>query len=40
MKLVITGAAGLVGQNLLARMAGGKHEIVAIDRNEANAAVM
>lgn len=40
MKVVITGGAGLVGQNLLTRMAGGEHEIVVIDKNAANAAVI
>ena len=41
MKIAITGAAGLVGQNLIARLERrGGHEIVAIDKNHANTAVL
>ena len=40
-KVVITGAAGLVGQNLIPRLlAAGFNDIVAIDKNAANAAVL
>jgi nucleoside-diphosphate-sugar epimerase len=39
MKIVMTGAAGLVGQNLIARMAG-DHQIVAIDKHAANLAIL
>jgi len=39
MKIVMTGAAGLVGQNLIARMAP-DHRIVAIDKHPANLAVL
>lgn len=41
MKIVITGAAGLVGQNLIARLKQrGPHEIVGIDKHAANIAVL
>jgi nucleoside-diphosphate-sugar epimerase len=41
MKIVITGAAGLVGQNLVTRLqARGRHDIVAIDKHGANTAVL
>jgi nucleoside-diphosphate-sugar epimerase len=41
MKIVITGAAGLVGQNLIARMAGaGQHQLVAIDKHAANLRIL
>jgi nucleoside-diphosphate-sugar epimerase len=37
MKIVVTGAAGLVGQNLIARLQQrGGHSIVAIDKHKAN----
>jgi nucleoside-diphosphate-sugar epimerase len=37
MKIVVTGAAGLVGQNLIARLQqSGGHSIVAIDKHKAN----
>jgi nucleoside-diphosphate-sugar epimerase len=39
MKIVMTGAAGLVGQNLIARMAP-DHHIVAIDKHRANLDVL
>lgn len=40
-KIVITGAAGLVGQNLLPRLKQDKlHEIVAIDKHPSNIAIL
>lgn len=40
-KIVVTGAAGLVGQNLMARLkAGGHFEIVAIDKHPANTKIL
>ena len=40
-RIAITGAAGLVGQNLSPRLkAQGYKEIVAIDKHPANAAVL
>lgn len=39
-KIVITGAAGLVGQNLTSRLlAGGNSQLVAIDKHAANMAI-
>ena len=41
MKIVITGAAGLVGQNLIPRLkARGGHEIVALDKHPANTQIL
>lgn len=41
MKIAITGAAGLVGQNLIARLKSrGGHSIVAIDKHPANTSVL
>lgn len=41
MKIVITGAAGLVGQNLIPRLkARGDHEIVALDKHPANTRIL
>lgn len=40
MKLVVAGAAGLVGQNLIARLDQGDREIVAIDKNAANIEIL
>jgi nucleoside-diphosphate-sugar epimerase len=41
MKVAITGAAGLVGQNLIARLKSrGGHSIVAIDKHPANTKVL
>ena len=41
MKLVITGGAGLIGQNLIARLKRrGDHTIVAIDKHAANTRVL
>ncbi len=41
MKVAVTGAAGLVGQNLIARLKRhGVHEIVAIDKHPANTNVL
>ena len=41
MKVVITGAAGLIGQNLIARMKRvGGFEIIAIDKHPANTAIL
>jgi nucleoside-diphosphate-sugar epimerase len=41
MKIVITGAAGLIGQNLIARLKQrGGHSIVAIDKHAANIRVL
>ena len=41
MKLAITGAAGLIGQNLIARLKQrGGHSIVAIDKHVANIKVL
>lgn len=39
-KIVITGAAGLLGQNLLKVLDTGSHEIVAIDKNADNMKVL
>jgi nucleoside-diphosphate-sugar epimerase len=39
-KIVVTGAAGLVGQNLIPRLKARGHEIVAIDKHPANTAVL
>ena len=37
MKIVVTGAAGLIGQNLIPRLrSGGAHRIVGIDKHAAN----
>lgn len=41
MRILITGAAGLVGQNLIARMRDrGFHDIVAVDKHKANVGVL
>lgn len=40
MKIVITGAAGLVGQNLVPRLKAQGYEIVAIDKHPANTATL
>src|SRR5579863_6402811 len=41
MKIIVTGAAGLVGQNLIPRLkAGGHRNIVAIDKHQRNSAVL
>ena len=41
MKIVITGAAGLMGQNLIPRLlAAGFTDIVAIDKHPANVAIL
>jgi nucleoside-diphosphate-sugar epimerase len=40
MRIAITGAAGLVGQNLIPRLKGGDREIVAIDKHPANTAIL
>ena len=40
MKIVVTGAAGLVGQNLIARLKPAGHRIVALDKHAANLAVL
>ncbi len=41
MKIVVTGAAGLVGQNLIARLKErGGHTIVAIDKHKANIRIL
>jgi nucleoside-diphosphate-sugar epimerase len=41
MKIAVTGAAGLVGQNLIARLKDrGSHQIVAIDKHPANTRVL
>lgn len=42
MRIAITGAAGLVGQNLIARLIarGGGHEIIGIDKHRANLAIL
>jgi nucleoside-diphosphate-sugar epimerase len=41
MRIVVTGAAGLVGQNLIARLKRrGGYEIVAIDKHAANVAIL
>lgn len=39
-KIVVTGAAGLVGQNLIPRLKGGGGEIVAIDKHPKNIAIL
>jgi nucleoside-diphosphate-sugar epimerase len=39
-RIVVTGAAGLVGQNLIPRLKARGHEIVAIDKHPANTAVL
>src|SRR5258708_2072849 len=42
MKVVITGAAGLVGQNLIQRLKqrNGKYELVALDKHAANIRIL
>ncbi len=40
MKVVVTGAAGLVGQNLVPRLVVGGHEVVAIDKHAANLRIL
>jgi len=41
MKIAITGAAGLVGQNLIARLKrSGRHRIVAIDKHPKNVGIL
>src|ERR1700679_3020728 len=41
MKIAITGASGLIGQNLIARLKQrGGHTIVAIDKHAANTSVL
>ena len=41
MKIAVTGASGLIGQNLIARLANlGGHSIVAIDKHVANTRVL
>jgi nucleoside-diphosphate-sugar epimerase len=40
-KIAVTGASGLVGQNLIARLKGhGRHTIVAIDKHAANTRIL
>src|SRR4051812_14403332 len=40
-KIVITGAAGLIGQNLIPRLkAGGYRNIVGLDKHKANVAIL
>ena len=39
-RVLVTGAAGLVGQNLIPRLKARGHEIVAIDKHPANTAVL
>ena len=39
-KIVVTGAAGLVGQNLLPRLSGRNYDIVAIDKHPDNCAIL
>jgi len=39
-RIAITGAAGLVGQNLIARLAGRGHDLVAIDKHRANTEIL
>jgi nucleoside-diphosphate-sugar epimerase len=40
MKVVVTGAAGLVGQNLIPRLKARGHEIVAIDKHARNLGIL
>lgn len=40
MRIVITGAAGLVGQNLIPRLKGAGRELVAIDKHKSNTAIL
>ena len=41
MRIAITGAAGLVGQNVIARLKRrGGHELVAIDKHPANTRIL
>jgi len=41
MKIIVTGAAGLVGQNLIPRLkSNGSHEIVAIDKHPTNTKLL
>lgn len=40
MRIAITGAAGLVGQNLVPRLKGAGREIIAIDKHPANTAIL
>ncbi len=40
MKIVIPGGAGLVGQNLVARLAGRGHELVVIDKHHHNLRIL
>lgn len=40
MKIIVTGAAGLVGQNLVPRLKARGHEIVAIDKHPANVRIL
>lgn len=40
MKIVITGAAGLVGQNLVPRLKARGHQIVGIDKHAANVRIL
>src|SRR5262249_19765006 len=40
-RIAVTGAAGLVGQNLIPRLAArGLHDVVAIDKHPANTAIL
>src|SRR5205809_7758596 len=40
-KIALTGAAGLVGQNLIPRLkARGYHNIIALDKHKANTAIL
>ncbi|QIB35833.1 NAD-dependent epimerase/dehydratase family protein [Ancylobacter pratisalsi] len=40
MKVVVTGAAGLVGQNLVPRLLARGHEIIGIDKHPANTRIL
>jgi nucleoside-diphosphate-sugar epimerase len=40
MNIIVTGAAGLVGQNLVPMLIKNRHKVVAIDRNEHNLALL
>ncbi|WP_127089838.1 NAD-dependent epimerase/dehydratase family protein [Aquabacter cavernae] len=40
MKIIVTGAAGLVGQNLVPRLKARGHEIVAMDKHAANVRIL